>query len=751
MKLTDRILQAPFTPCLKTSRLLNLSQDQFRKNGFRFLLVLFVASTISAIGFNRGEALVAANSALPTAAADLSLTKQVNSRPLGGFRAGSEVAYQLTVRNASDCKKEGGATDDCASASDVQVKDVLPSGLTYVGSNPSGSYDPASGIWSVAKLHPGDIRTLQIVATINNDAGDSITNYAQVWRATPDDIDSTPGNDSQGEDDDASVTINIVSAQSSIAGNVYIDADDDGVRDGDESGIGGVRITLSGTDNQGASVTRATNTQSGGAYIFTNLLPGTYKVAESQPPDFPDGKDAVGSAGGTLANDLISGIHLRSGVNAVGYNFGERAGDIDLAIAKSHTGNFTAGANGIYTLTITNVGGMSATSGINVVDTLPSGLSFVSGTGNGWFCSGEADRRVVCDRSAALAPGDSTKITLTVSVATRVLSRVVNTATVSTPGDSVSTNDTARDTTIINAAPPPPVPEPCETDGASILLFPLHASNPVDAMSENTRITMTNTNQNESVVAHLFFVDGATCATTDSFVCLTQNQTVSFLTSDLDPGTTGYIVAVAVNSEGCPISFNHLIGQADVKLASGHRGSYLAEKFRALYTGTLPGCDSDSSIAVLGLDGVLYSQPASQVAVPMIASLAGGNKPLLALVRTGGNLATTASPLGSIFGVLYNDVENAFSFTISSRSCQLKQALSEDFPRTAPRITTVIPSGRTGWARLGADSGKGIAGLFFNTNTDQSHIGSAFSVSVPLPKLRCGVDSYTIPVFPPGC
>jgi len=40
---------------------------------------------------------------------------------------------------------------------------------------------------------------------------------------------------------------------------------------------------------------------------------------------------------------------------------------------------------------------------------------------------------------------------------------------------------------------------------------------------------------------HLFFVDGATCSIADSLVCLTPNQTASFLASDIDPGTTGYI------------------------------------------------------------------------------------------------------------------------------------------------------------------------------------------------------------------
>src|SRR5262249_3306550 len=170
---------------------------------------------------------------------------------------------------------------------------------------------------------------------------------------------------------------------------------------------------------------------------------------------------------------------------------------------------------------------------INVIDTLPAGMSFVSGTGDGWICGSEDDRRVVCGRSMPLGPGSSTTITLTVNLATRMLSQVVNVATVSTPGDNVVGNNTARDTTLINTTPPPPAPEPCDTGGASVLLFPLYASDAVNTMTENTRITLTNTNQNTAVVVHLFLVDGATCATSDAFVCLTQNQTVSFFASDM--------------------------------------------------------------------------------------------------------------------------------------------------------------------------------------------------------------------------
>jgi uncharacterized repeat protein (TIGR01451 family) len=729
----------------------NSPSKDIRRIGIRISLVLVSLVGLAALGIDRTERVADAGANMHPAPADLSLTKIIGGRPLGGYRSGYQVAFQLTVANGIKCKREDNVLDNCAPASSITVKDVLPAGLKFVTAEPPNVYNPRTGIWTVGQLAAGAQTSLVIVTQINDGVEGNITNYAQVWTASPGDQDSTPGDNSTDEDDDASVTINVVAVKSSIAGSVYVDDNDNGVRDQSEAGIGGVKITLAGTDANGGAISRMTNTLSNGTYVFTELPVGVYKLVETQPDGFLDGKDAVGSAGGALANDMISNISLGAHVAAVNYNFGERTGLIDVAISKSHVGDFTEGDVESYTIRVTNTGNLATTGEITVTDYLPSGMTYVSGTGTGWICASADDRRVICIRSAALAPGESTTIALRVDLADRMLSHVVNMAVVATPGDSVESNNTAKDPTNITPAPLPAPPNPCDANGGSVLLFPLYSSDAANSRNENTRFTLTNTNINTKVVVHLFLVDGASCATSDAYVCLTQNQTATFLASDLDPGTTGYVVAVATNDQGCPISFNHLIGQADVRLASGHSGSYLAEQFRALYSGTLPGCDGNTAFASIGLDGHNYEAPASQLAVPVLGSLADGNNPLLVLVRTGGNLGIGAFPLGSIFGVLYNDRENAFSFSFSSSGCQFRQALTADFPRTAPRMNVVIPAGQTGWMRLGPMSGYGVAGLLLNTNTNANNLGSIFNSGVNLPKIRCGTDSYTIPIFPPSC
>lgn len=110
---------------------------------------------------------------------------------------------------------------------------------------------------------------------------------------------------------------------SSLAGNVYYDANNDGIFQGTESGIVGATVTLTGTDDLGNAVNLNTLTVAGGAYSFTNLRPGTYVITETQPAGYLDGKDTIGTPGGTTANDVFSAIALAVGVNGVNNNFGE--------------------------------------------------------------------------------------------------------------------------------------------------------------------------------------------------------------------------------------------------------------------------------------------------------------------------------------------------------------------------------------------------------------------------------------------
>ena len=135
--------------------------------------------------------------------------------------------------------------------------------------------------------------------------------------------------------------------------------------------------------------------------------------------------------------------------------------DFDLIISKTGPASFTLGVNGVYTLTVANIGAKVTSGIITVTDTLPAGLTFVSGTGTNWTCTA-AGQVVTCTLPAAntIAAGSvatptlAPAITLTVSVAAGAAPSVSNTASVSNPNESVNllgNNASATVITPVNA------------------------------------------------------------------------------------------------------------------------------------------------------------------------------------------------------------------------------------------------------------------------------------------------------------
>ncbi len=110
---------------------------------------------------------------------------------------------------------------------------------------------------------------------------------------------------------------------SRISGFVYIDLNNNGIRNVGEPGISGVTITLNGLQANGQQVTRTITTAADGSYHFNDLLAGTYSLTQTQPNNFDDGAVNVGTAGGTAGVNVITNIGLGSNVQATGYNFGE--------------------------------------------------------------------------------------------------------------------------------------------------------------------------------------------------------------------------------------------------------------------------------------------------------------------------------------------------------------------------------------------------------------------------------------------
>lgn len=127
----------------------------------------------------------------------------------------------------------------------------------------------------------------------------------------------------------------------------------------------------------------------------------------------------------------------------------------DLAIAKSHQGDFVAGEPNSYAITVTNVGADPATGTITVTDTLPGGFEFDGFSGEAWQCETRAgyENAVFCSTEQDLAAGESATVTL--GVVAREAGSYVNVASVETEGDVNDDNDSASDPTSVLPAPEP--------------------------------------------------------------------------------------------------------------------------------------------------------------------------------------------------------------------------------------------------------------------------------------------------------
>jgi uncharacterized repeat protein (TIGR01451 family) len=132
------------------------------------------------------------------------------------------------------------------------------------------------------------------------------------------------------------------------------------------------------------------------------------------------------------------------------------SGAANLRLTKTHVGDFTQGqSNAAYTIKVFNDGGVT-TAPFTVTDTLPTGLTFVSGSGTNWSCTA-VGQTVSCDNNnaAPLPLAGSSTLTLLVNVAPTAASPLVNNASVSGGGENATTsgNNSASDSTTIAGAP----------------------------------------------------------------------------------------------------------------------------------------------------------------------------------------------------------------------------------------------------------------------------------------------------------
>jgi len=120
-----------------------------------------------------------------------------------------------------------------------------------------------------------------------------------------------------------------------LSGCVYDDsANNDGLKQAGEPGIEAAVVSLTGTDDLGQKVSLTAVTDAQGAYVFGNLRPGTYTISDDVPLGYTNGKNVLGTQGGTVGPDEFHNIMLQTGTTGTDYNFGKLMRyDINPAVA----------------------------------------------------------------------------------------------------------------------------------------------------------------------------------------------------------------------------------------------------------------------------------------------------------------------------------------------------------------------------------------------------------------------------------
>lgn len=241
----------------------------------------------------------------------------------------------------------------------------------------------------------------------------------------------------------------------------------------------------------------------------------------------------------------------------------------------------------------------------------------------------------------------------------------------------------------------------------STLIYNYYTSDRNASHSQNTVITVTNTNTTASTLVRLFYVNGDTGAVKTNSFCLRAGGVWWAYMGNEDAGVTGYIIAVAIDSRGNPRTFDWLMGTAAITLSSGHHATLPAVAWRPQTgRGELP----------------------SQLTVDMVPSPQDGQFPLVVVNRINGRFINQVEALGTLIGAVSNGHLSSgriteLPFTVSSNGPQWRAFLDNSFPTRGRTLSDMLYSGEMAsmtispeGARIGTGARISGAILYFSPN-----------------------------------
>lgn len=258
---------------------------------------------------------------VPPATADLSVTKTVtDGSPLTPYNPGDTIQYVVTVNNTGP-----------DTATNVLLNDVLPAGVTITSATGNGTYNPATGVWSIGNVNSGGSAVLFINATINAGATGTIVNTASGLAGTQTDPDPTDNTASVNFIVGNGVTDTEAPTAPKLVGAELLVADKAGV-------IGEVRAT----DNVGVTgFSIAQITTSGGALVdptaFTIDNLGNLSLSAS-------GETLLNSLGADYLNVKVTATDAAGNASTQGTV--KVFANINAAVADAEIGNATDVSDG---------------------------------------------------------------------------------------------------------------------------------------------------------------------------------------------------------------------------------------------------------------------------------------------------------------------------------------------------------------------------------------------------------------------
>ena len=238
----------------------------------------------------------------------------------------------------------------------------------------------------------------------------------------------------------------------------------------------------------------------------------------------------------------------------------------DLAITKTGPATVVAGSSVSYSLTVTN-NGPSDAANLTVTDTLPAGITFVSGSGGGWACSNVGNVSVTCTRAALVAGATAPVITVVVTAPAQAAS-LTNTASVaSTTADPNAADNTATASTTVTASADLAITKtgPATVVAGSLVSYSLVVSNNGPSDAANLSVT-------DTLPAGVTFVS----ATGTGWACTNVGNVSATCTRPaLATGTTAPTITVVVTApaQGATLTDTATVSSATSDPVAGNNTS----------------------------------------------------------------------------------------------------------------------------------------------------------------------------------